>query len=274
MLSKGDDELSRDALSFERKSGSRRIYSTNSRTLEVRKTKKKIFFSNFFFRFRSAHPPPETTSIRLILKLMAMLKQVRLEVLGKLNRISFFFQTENRRNLLEELQKFSQGVSSENQRFYHKLLRKEFQVRFDSIRFFERRTIFLLQSQVEQVRYALEQFNEQFMQIDEFRWFLSGQGFRHLLALLGRNQQGIGTSPLARWVKNCETLSNQSKCVAAAAGPDELSQWIDAIYLKIDEVSGEFLDAEGSGLFRLQSCRKFGSFSKSICFSHFHFDFQ
>lgn len=31
---------------------------------------------SFFLLIRSAHPPPETTSISLVLKLMAMLKQV------------------------------------------------------------------------------------------------------------------------------------------------------------------------------------------------------
>jgi len=34
--------------------------------------------------------------------------------------------------LLQELQKFSQGVQSDNQKFYHKLLRKEFQVRCEN----------------------------------------------------------------------------------------------------------------------------------------------
>ncbi|UJR09677.1 hypothetical protein I4U23_013911 [Adineta vaga] len=165
--------------------------------------------------WRSAHPPPETTSISLVLKLMAMLKQ-----------------SNNRLLLLQELQKFSQGVQSENQRFYHKLLRKEFQ------------------SQVEQLRQALDNFNEQYMQISEFKWFLTPDGFRQLLALLGRNQQGIGTSPLAVWMKNSEKLSSPSQ----AAASSDMSQLIDAIYTKIDDVSGEFIDCEGSGLFKLQSC--------------------
>jgi len=171
-------------------------------------------FQQILDLWRSAHPPPETTTISLVLKLMAMLKQ-----------------TENRSQLLEELQKFSQGVSSDNQKFFHKLLRKEFE------------------PQVEQLRHALEQFNEQHMQIVEFRWFLTAQGFRQLLALLGRNQQGIGTSVLAMWVKQTENLPTN-----VAAATSDVSQWIDAIYTKIDDVSGEFIDCEGSGLFRIQSC--------------------
>jgi hypothetical protein len=120
-------------------------------------------------------------------------------------------------------------VQSENQRFYHKLLRKEFEVNlfiFLILKFF-------VQSQVEQLRYALEQFNEQYMQLVEFKWFLTSDGFRQLLALLGRNQQGIGTSPLAIWVKKCEALSTPAEPVASASS--DISQFIDAIYTKIDD---------------------------------------
>lgn len=83
------------------------------------------------------------------------------------------------------------------------------------------------------MRYALEQFNEQYMQVNEFKWFLTSDGFRQLLALLGRNQQGIGTSSLAVWVKNCEALSPPPQQAAAAGS--EVSQLIDALYTKIDD---------------------------------------
>jgi hypothetical protein len=69
------------------------------------------------------------------------------------------------------------------------------------------------------------------MQIGEFKWFLTADGFRQLLALLGRNQQGVGTSSLAIWVKNCEALSQPQQ----AAASSDLSQFIDAIYTKIDD---------------------------------------
>jgi hypothetical protein len=87
------------------------------------------------------------------------------------------------------------------------------------------------------LRYALEQFNEQYMQISEFQWFLTSDGFRQLLALLGRNQQGVGTSSLAIWVKNCEALSTPQQ--AAAAASSDISQLIDAIYTKIDDGKNE-----------------------------------
>ena len=86
---------------------------------------------------------------------------------------------------------------------------------------------------MEQLRHALEQFNEQYMQIVEFKWFLTAHGFRQLLALLGRNQQGVGTSALAVWVKNCEALPPTSEQAATASS--DLSQLIDALYSKIDE---------------------------------------
>lgn len=87
---------------------------------------------------------------------------------------------------------------------------------------------------MEQLRYALEQFSEQYIQIPEFQWFVSTAGFRQLLALLGRNQQGVGTSALAVWVKNSEALATPQQAAAAAAN-SEVSQWIDAIYTKIDD---------------------------------------
>lgn len=74
------------------------------------------------------------------------------------------------------------------------------------------------------------------MQISEFRWFLTSDGFRQLLALLGRNQQGVGTSALAVWVKNAEALAApQEVAAAAASASSEISQFIDAIYAKIDD---------------------------------------
>lgn len=37
------------------------------------------------------------------------------------------------------------------------------------------------------------------------QWF-TPEGFKSLLALVGTNGQGIGTSPFARWVKNVNVL--------------------------------------------------------------------
>ena len=131
---------------------------------------------------------------------------------------------------MQELQKFSQGVQSDNQKSFHKLLRKEFEVSRYAASI--REVHLSVQSQVEQLRHGLEQFNEQYMQIAEFKWFLTANGFRQLLALLGRNQQGVGTSVLAIWVKNCEALPPASEQAAASS---DLSQLIDALYSKIDD---------------------------------------
>lgn len=43
------------------------------------------------------------------------------------------------------------------------------------------------------------------MEIKLFQW-LTPEGFRSLVALVGTNGQGIGTSPLSRWVRNCDSL--------------------------------------------------------------------
>jgi len=44
--------------------------------IDEKNKKKEKGFSSIVDLIRSAHPPPETTSISLVLKLMAMLKQV------------------------------------------------------------------------------------------------------------------------------------------------------------------------------------------------------
>ena len=61
-----------------------------------------------------------------------------------------------------------------------------------------------------------------------FQW-LSPDGFRSFVALVGTNGQGIGTSPLSRWVNNCESIDMdpQSK--------DRLDKFIDNLYEKLDK---------------------------------------
>ena len=79
------------------------------------------------------------------------------------------------------------------------------------------------------------------------QWFLTPEGFDSLLALVGRNGQGIGTSPLSQWVKRVENLR---------VSPEEKKQLdllIDKIYEEIEGHAGSFLNNDGSGLFFLQS---------------------
>lgn len=53
------------------------------------------------------------------------------------------------------------------------------------------------------------------------------------MALVGTNGQGIGTSPLSRWVRNCDALE------ISAEEREKLDQLIDNIYDQLDK--GEFV---------------------------------
>ena len=79
---------------------------------------------------------------------------------------------------------------------------------------------------------------------------LTPDGFTALFAMVGRNGQGIGTSPFSQWVKNVETLTSRGHEGEKKA----LDEMIDKAYSAMDAHAGlQFLDNEGSGLFRLQS---------------------
>ncbi|XP_071448093.1 protein-lysine N-trimethyltransferase SMYD5 [Hetaerina americana] len=82
---------------------------------------------------------------------------------------------------------------------------------------------------------------------DDVHHWLTPQGFGALFALVGTNGQGIGSSPLSQWVNNVADLSLSEDQRSA------VDSFIDQLYVDIEAVSGGFLDAEGSGLYLLQS---------------------
>lgn len=77
--------------------------------------------------------------------------------------------------------------------------------------------------------------------------FLSPEGFRSLLALIGTNGQGVGTSAVSQWVTRASDLSIPSDA------KQELDDFIDKLYEDMDQHSGNFLNNEGVALFQLQS---------------------
>jgi len=86
---------------------------------------------------------------------------------------------------------------------------------------------------------------------DHIEWFLTPDGFISLFALVGRNGQGIGTSPFATWAKKVEK-DVQSKLPSSEAS--NLDSLIDTIYAAIESFAGlQFLNNEGTGLYLLHS---------------------
>ncbi|XP_060076891.1 histone-lysine N-trimethyltransferase SMYD5-like [Ylistrum balloti] len=155
--------------------------------------------------WRNIHFPPETSSIMLLAKMIAIVKQSD-----------------------DGISKFSQFVNlpvNKEEEIAHKLLGEDFKQPLELLR--------------QMVTECL--FEETIQQ-----WY-TPEGFRSLFALIGMNGQGIGSSAISVWVKNCEKLqlSDEDK--------QRLDGLIDQMYEDLDRVSGTFLNCEGSGLYRLQS---------------------
>ncbi|KAH9520079.1 SET and MYND domain-containing protein 5 [Bulinus truncatus] len=158
--------------------------------------------------WRSFHYPPETSSIMLIAKMIALVKQAQDK--GKI--ISLFSG-------------FTNVTVNEQERIVHKLLGDQFQVQREVL---------------------LQQLKETLYEEAVQQWF-TAEGFHSLLALIGTNGQGIGSSSFSCWVKNTEKLS------LGDAEKKQLDDLIAQLYEQLDEVSGDFLDCEGSALYQLQS---------------------
>ncbi|CAH3117202.1 unnamed protein product [Porites lobata] len=159
--------------------------------------------------WRKMHYPPETASLMLIAQMIAKVLQA-----PDPDKMKCIFES------------FCHSVVNKGQQIVHKLLGDEFKEQLDILRM-------LLSNAL---------FDEKLEQ-----WF-KPEGFQSLMALIGTNGQGIGTSSLSIYVSNLENLSDTSEDEGQA-----LDIFIDQLYEEMDKVSGQFLNCEGSGLYALQS---------------------
>lgn len=159
--------------------------------------------------WRKMHYPPETASLMLIAQMIAKVLQAP--------------DPDKMKSIFES---FCHSVVNKGQQIVHKLLGDKFKEQLDILRM-------LL-------------FNALFDEKLE-QWF-KPEGFQSLMALIGTNGQGIGTSSLSIYVSNLENLSDISEDEQQA-----LDIFIDQLYEEMDKVSGQFLNCEGSGLYALQS---------------------
>ncbi|CAH3015610.1 unnamed protein product [Porites evermanni] len=160
--------------------------------------------------WRKMHYPPETASLMLIAQMIAKVLQAP--------------DPDKMKGIFES---FCHSVVNKGQQIVHKLLGDKFKEQLDILRM-------LLSNAL---------FDEKLEQ-----WF-KPEGFQSLMALIGTNGQGIGTSSLSIYVSNLEDLSDTSEDERQA-----LDIYIDQLYEEMDKVSGQFLNCEGSGLYALQSC--------------------
>lgn len=174
--------------------------------------------------WRQMHYPPETANIMLIARMIARVKQA-----------------EDKERIIKDFTSFCSATENTSENIIHKLLGEKFAGQIDVL--------------LHQLR--------SFMYEDAVRDWFTEPGFRSLLGMLGTNQQGIGSSSLSTWVKNCDNLA------IADDARVQLDAFIDELYGKIEEVSGDFINCEGVGLYRLQSaCNHSCDPEAEIVFEH------
>ncbi|XP_011496156.1 PREDICTED: SET and MYND domain-containing protein 5 [Ceratosolen solmsi marchali] len=158
--------------------------------------------------WKQMHYPPETATIMLLARMVAMVNQAS----EKQSIISIFSEFCNR-------------TTNDTQEITHNLLGEKFIGQID----------------------VLRQMMQKALNTESVPKWFTPDGFQGLLALVGTNGQGIGTSAFSRWVKNVSALElpNDQRI--------QVDKNIDRIYDEMDEVVGTFLNCEGSGLYITQS---------------------
>ncbi|XP_067884766.1 histone-lysine N-trimethyltransferase SMYD5 [Heterodontus francisci] len=117
--------------------------------------------------WRNMHYPPETASIMLMARMVAMVKQAK----DKGRWTKLFSQ-------------FCSRTANEEEEIVHKLIGDKFQGQLETLQ---------------------QLFTKALYEDSLNRWF-TPEGFRSLFALVGTNGQGIGTSSLSQWVHGCDSL--------------------------------------------------------------------
>lgn len=148
--------------------------------------------------------------------------------------------------VVEKLQQFSSNTAQESEKFVHILCGDKFQ---------------------EQIIILRQIIVDLFPNEEILNPFLTENGFKSLLAIVGKNSQGIGTSAFSQWARNCERLvaNNPAEC-------EQINQLIDGLFEKMEQISGCFINTEGSGLYELQSCINHSCQPNSeTCFQHNNF---
>lgn len=171
------------------------------------------------------HYPPETTTIRLIVKLLAMHKQAN-----------------NKKEIVDAIQEFHHEFINENLMISHKMQGENHQRNLDNLYELYLKAFDFSDMEVVSKSFASIINNSAWHHNCVLIQFRGADIFKRLFALIGENGQGIGTSSFADWVKNvCALeLSPEQKNIA-----DDL---IDNCYAQLDE--GNLLKQKYSRLLR------------------------
>ncbi|XP_031842726.1 SET and MYND domain containing, class 5 [Nomia melanderi] len=157
--------------------------------------------------WKQMHYPPESATIMLLARMVAIVNQ-----------------SNNKEDILSTFSQFCHRSTNDVDQIAHKLLEEKFIGQIDVLRHMMQKAL-----------------NTEFTS----QWF-TPDGFKNLLALIGTNGQGIGTSPFSVWAKNVSALNPQEDGIC-------IDKYISHLYDEMDEVVGDFLNNEGSGLYVIQS---------------------
>jgi len=167
--------------------------------------------------WKKIHYPPETASITLLVRILATIAQ----------RPS---PEESEELAQKYLTTFAHSAQELQLNVCHKLLGEQFAEQLETLRLATAKLFGHVECQA-------------------LQWFLSPEGFASLFAMVGRNGQGIGTSPFSQYVKRVENLSRLKP-----KEREEVDSLIDVIYGAIENFAGmQFIDSEGSGLYWMHS---------------------
>lgn len=157
---------------------------------------------------------------------------------------------------------FCQYTANEDEEITHKLLGENFKNQIHVIR-----EMFVSSFGNPECQHVISYcFNFAIFDNALFLQWMSPEGFLSLIAMVGTNGQGVGSSALAEWAKNAGELELPQE------EKDSLEEFIDNLYSNLEDgkliktsiwqstntvdlfpESGGFLNCEGSGLYELQS---------------------
>lgn len=115
-------------------------------------------------------------------------------------------QANNKEDILSIFSQFCHRTVNDTHEIAHKLLGEKFVGQIDVLRQMMQKTInteFI--EHVSSTNIIENVLQNKFLKNFYLQWF-TPEGFKSLLALVGTNGQGIGTSAFSRWVKNVSAL--------------------------------------------------------------------
>ncbi|CAH2003454.1 unnamed protein product [Acanthoscelides obtectus] len=158
--------------------------------------------------WKQMHYPPETSSVLLIVRLLARI-----------------LQAPDRSAAIQQMLSFCHRSVNEDKDLAHKFLGSEFAQHIS----------------------ILHDLLVKAVPNEGIEQFLTLEGFQSLLALIGTNGQGVGTSAISQWVKNVTEMELPEM---ERKGIDKFIDWL---YDQMEENVGQFLNNEGVALYTLQS---------------------